>query len=211
MLTRLLSRCRIRLTAEEEAQLAQRMHAGDRQARDLLVESVLPYIARLASRYIRPGFELDDLFQVGVATLLYSLESFDPAQGRLTTYCEQPVTWRLYRHVRTQGLIYRPYIMQPNYAEQHQRAATVGGLPEDAGRLIPAPDEDLAELEEQEHDRGRCDDALATLPQFTQRVFRRRLAGHTLKAIAADEQVTRECIRYHEQKAIRTIRQLVAA
>lgn len=204
------------LTAEEEAELAGRMQAGDREARDRLVLSQYPWLKTIARRYVRRHFPLPDLFQHAIIELMQCLETFDPGKGRLSTYIASPLGWRLYRLIKCHRLIYRPYKVMPAYREQHEKARRVGEFGEDAQDLFSdgreSPDNVVAEAEQHEHERGMLHDAIAQIQDpRRQRILRRRLAGQTLAAIGKTEQITREAVRQHEKKALQQIRQLLAA
>ena len=61
--------------------LALQAQAGDRGARERLVERALPLINRFAVRYAGPDLERADLIQEGVAGLLRALTRFDGERG----------------------------------------------------------------------------------------------------------------------------------
>jgi RNA polymerase primary sigma factor len=61
--------------------LALRAARGDREARERLVSSCLPWLRRLARRYAGRGVELADLEQEAVIGLLRALVRFDPERG----------------------------------------------------------------------------------------------------------------------------------
>lgn len=204
------------LTSEEEAELVHRMRAGDLRARDLLIESQLPWLKVISKKYTCRHFPLPDLFQHTVIELLNCLETFDPRVARLTTYLARPIRWRLFRLVKCCRLIHLPYVAQPKYVEQHAQARQMQAFTEGAEHRIPdgrhAPDEILAEAEEQEHIRGRLHDALAKISNpRQQRILRCRLAGQTLAQIGRSEQLTRERIRQIEADALDQLRELLEA
>jgi RNA polymerase sigma-32 factor len=77
------------LAPEAERDLARRYQAGDREAARLLIESCLPAVVRIASRYRRWGAPLEDLVQEGNVGLLKALDRFDPSHGvRLAAYAQ---------------------------------------------------------------------------------------------------------------------------
>lgn len=204
------------LTAEEEAELVLRMRAGDIRARDQLVESQLPWLMVISKKYTCHHMPLPDLFQHAVLELLNCLETFDPSIARLSTYISRPLAWRLSRLVKCSRLIHRPYIVQPKYRQQHAEARQVNAFAEGGDRLLTdgrrPPDEILAEIEEQEHVRGRLHDAIARIEDpRRQRVIRCRLAGQTLSQIGLTEGITREAVRQHERKGLALLRDYLGA
>jgi RNA polymerase primary sigma factor len=75
------------LTADEERQLARRVRAGDREARDHLVRANLRLVVSIARGYARRGLDLEDLVGAGNLGLMRAVGRFDPAMNtRFSTY-----------------------------------------------------------------------------------------------------------------------------
>jgi RNA polymerase primary sigma factor len=67
--------------ADDLDDLARRARAGDRQAREELIEQMLPLVNAIARRYRTPGLDRADLVQEGCVGILRALRRFDPDRG----------------------------------------------------------------------------------------------------------------------------------
>ena len=75
------------LAPEEEIALAERIHRGDQEARELMIKANLRLVVKIARDYEGLGLPLLDLVSEGNIGLMKAVERFQPAKGaKLSTY-----------------------------------------------------------------------------------------------------------------------------
>jgi RNA polymerase primary sigma factor len=92
------------LTHSEEIDLSKRAKAGDKGARQRLVEKNLRLVVSVAKRYRGQGLPFEDLIQEGNIGLMKAVEKFDPDRGwRFSTYATWWVRQAVQRAVADKG------------------------------------------------------------------------------------------------------------
>lgn len=92
------------LTAEEELDLAQRIVAGDVEAKQKLSEANLRLVVSIAKKYVGRGMTLLDLIQEGNVGLMKAVDKFDYTKGfKFSTYATWWIRQAITRSIADQG------------------------------------------------------------------------------------------------------------
>ena len=132
------------LTENEKMQLLKRMHAGDRKAREELVNGNLRLVLSVIQRFTQRGENLDDLFQVGCIGLIKSIDNFDISQNvRFSTYAVPMIIGEIRRYLRDNNAIrisrsvrdtaYRVLQVRDRLIAESQREPTVEQIAKELG------------------------------------------------------------------------------
>lgn len=92
------------LSNEEVKDYITRSHAGDKEARDILVERNVRLVWSIVQRFLNRGYEPDDLFQIGTIGLIKAIDKFDLSYGvRFSTYAVPMIIGEIQRFLRDDG------------------------------------------------------------------------------------------------------------
>ena len=92
------------LSEAEKARLIKAARAGDRQARQEMVQGNLRLVLSVVQKFASRGENMDDLFQVGCIGLIKAIDNFDPAQNvRFSTYGVPMIVGEVKRYLREIG------------------------------------------------------------------------------------------------------------
>ena len=89
------------LSNEEMNTLFSRLHQGDLEARDLLVEGNLKLVLSILKRFQYRVENMDDLFQIGCVGLLKAIDNFDLShEVKFSTYAVPMILGEVRRYLR---------------------------------------------------------------------------------------------------------------
>ena len=89
------------LSEDEKRRLLVRVRAGDRKAREQMVEGNLRLVLSVVQKFSNRGENPDDLFQVGCIGLMKAIANFDPdKQVRFSTYGVPMIIGEIRRFLR---------------------------------------------------------------------------------------------------------------
>lgn len=91
---------------EETAVLIERSQAGDKEAREILIEENLGLVRHIVKRFIGRGYDPEDLFQIGCIGLIKAIDKFDlQFDVRLSTYAVPMIQGEIKRFLRDDGMV----------------------------------------------------------------------------------------------------------
>lgn len=94
------------LKNEETQELLRRSKAGDKQAREELIQGNLRLVLSVIHKFSNRGENVDDLFQVGCIGLIKAISNFDPdKQVRFSTYGVPMIAGEVRRYLRDNSVI----------------------------------------------------------------------------------------------------------
>lgn len=130
------------ITAEEEAELARRIHEGDREALDKLVSANLRFVISVAKQYQNQGLALADLISEGNLGLVRAAEKFDETRGfKFISYAVWWIRQSIMKAINENGRLVRLpsnqnnfYIqirkIQDKFEQEENRPASTGEIAE---------------------------------------------------------------------------------
>ncbi len=91
---------------EETAVLIERSQAGDKEARERLIEENLGLVRHIVKRFVGRGYDTEDLFQIGCIGLIKAIDKFDLQYDvRFSTYAVPMIQGEIKRFLRDDGMV----------------------------------------------------------------------------------------------------------
>lgn len=135
---------------EETLALIKRVHEGDKEAREQLVEENMGLVYTVVRRFQGRGCEQDDLVQLGCIGLLKAIDNFDTSyEVRFSTYAVPMITGEIKRFLRDDGMIKVSRVLKETAAkalrikEQMEKKQGISPTMEDIAKETGVSTEDL--------------------------------------------------------------------
>ena len=94
------------LSEQEKRDLLTRARAGDKEARQSMIEGNLRLVLSVVQRFAGRGENMDDLFQVGCIGLIKAIDNFDPSLNvRFSTYGVPMIVGEVKRYLRDNNAV----------------------------------------------------------------------------------------------------------
>ncbi len=91
---------------EEVAVLIARAQAGDKEAREVLIEKNLGLVHHIVKRFLGRGYDAEDLFQIGSIGLMKAIDKFDLSfEVKFSTYAVPMISGEIKRFLRDDGMV----------------------------------------------------------------------------------------------------------
>lgn len=91
---------------EETSVLIARSQAGEKDAREVLIEKNLGLVHHIVKRFANRGYDMEDLFQIGTIGLMKAIDKFDLSLGlKFSTYAVPMITGEIKRFLRDDGMV----------------------------------------------------------------------------------------------------------
>lgn len=129
---------------DHTAELIEKAHQGDSDARALLVEENVGLVWCIVRRYSGRGTEAEDLFQIGIIGLLKAIDKFDLTYDvRFSTYAVPMISGEIRRFLRDDGMLkvsrslkeisYKACQAKEEFTKKYNREPTIQELSEVSG------------------------------------------------------------------------------
>ncbi|TFJ93762.1 RNA polymerase sporulation sigma factor SigF [Lentibacillus salicampi] len=94
------------LNDEQVKTYIHKSQEGDKEARDILVESNVRLVWSVVQRFINRGYDSDDLFQIGSIGLIKAIDKFDLSYDvKFSTYAVPMIIGEIQRFIRDDGSV----------------------------------------------------------------------------------------------------------
>lgn len=126
------------LSSEEEQKCLERLHNGDEDARNILIEKNLRLVAHVCKKYSNSNIDQDDLISIGTIGLIKGINSFNLEKGaRLSTYVSRCIDNEILMYFRsTKKLGAEVYLNDPIGKDKDDNVVTLQEVLENDERSV---------------------------------------------------------------------------
>lgn len=132
------------LKESEKMELLHKAHAGDKAARDKLIEGNLRLVLSVVQRFANRGENMDDLFQVGVIGLIKAIDNFNlDLEVKFSTYAVPMCIGEIRRFLRDNNAVrvsrsmrdtaYKAMQVKERLINENQKEPTVEEIAKELG------------------------------------------------------------------------------
>ncbi|HCL03454.1 MAG TPA: RNA polymerase sporulation sigma factor SigK [Lachnoclostridium phytofermentans] len=197
------------LSAKEENEMLLQCKAGNKVARDTLIERNLRLVAHIVKKYNTPDRETDDLISIGTIGLIKSIDTFDSNKGiRLATYASRCIDNELLMMLRSGKKQAREvYLYEPIGSDKEGNEINLLDV-------IESTDEDIVDIFEIQENIKRLYTFLNTALNEREQeiiIMRYGLSGEkeiTQREIADKLGISRSYVSRIEKKALKKLKDL---
>lgn len=129
---------------EETAVLLRQAQAGDKEAREVLVEKNLGLVHHIVKRFLGRGYDAEDLFQIGSIGLMKAIDKFDLSyEVKFSTYAVPMIIGEIRRFLRDNNSIrvsrslkdtaYKAIYAKENLTKRNLKEPTITEIAEEIG------------------------------------------------------------------------------
>lgn len=91
---------------EDTSVLIEKSHAGDKEAREVLILQNLGLVHHIVKRFLGRGYDSEDLFQIGCIGLMKAIDKFDlQFEVKFSTYAVPMISGEIKRFLRDDGMV----------------------------------------------------------------------------------------------------------
>ena len=202
--------------------------AGDTEARRQIVESYLPFVARMVREFRVPSSRFNDALQEGVLGLIQAIGTYDPESSSLMHWSRFYVRNAIRFYLKRDRAI-RPPTLAFNRGRAYEAAfiarmpvwarcaaidpiEAIDGKVQDGRRtrslseIVPSNEPGPPEIVDGRLQGERLRDAFRFLPERDQQILFRRAEGATMVELADELGVTKQFVAKLKSQAMRKLR-----
>lgn len=165
---------------------------GKEDAKQSMIIGVIPWAIKLAVKFERPGFPLEERVSVALETVCHCANSFDPSRAKFTTYVALPIYRNLQTAYRKQSKCLDEGIIEVNPTEHKTQDILFGSYEENILDRIAT--------------KEKVDRILEFCKPRERLVIQSILDGLSIKEASRRIGITTECFRQTRERVFSKVR-----